>query len=161
MKAIGFFVAFLMSQVAFAYPAVGDYVKYSGEIKLANGMSLPLVAEIELVSFDAAANTYKVKSTINLGGQIETTEEASPAADLVARPAIRDLIANCKANGGRTSKATVPAGTFDACMIAQSDGQTHTVYTIGDVPFAIVKSESMATDGSSSSISLQDVRFGQ
>ncbi len=161
MKAIGFFVAFLMSQAALAYPAVGDYVKYTGEIKLASGERLPLTAEIELTAFDAAKNAYTVKSMFSLGDQAETTEEAVDAIDLLSSSAIRGLVENCVSNGGQTSEAMVPAGRFDVCVIGQSDGQAKTTYSIGDVPFAIVKSESVATDGSTSTIILQDVRFGR
>lgn len=161
MKALGVIVALFMSQAAFAFPAVGDYVRYAGEIKLANGMQIPLVAEIELTAYDAGKKEYTVKSTTNVGGQVETVSEPTAEGNILARAAIQNLIQNCKASGGQTSKATVPAGNFDVCMVGQSDGQMHTVFSIGDVPWGIVKSESFSSDGASSEFSLQEVRLGK
>lgn len=161
MKALGFLAALLMTQVALAYPAVGDFVKYSGVVTGVDGTAIALIAEMELTSFDAAKQEYMVKSSVLVGGQVvDSSEVATPVSELLSRTALQELIRNCKANGGQTSKARVPAGTYDVCLIGQSDGHRHTLFTIGDVPFGIVKSESRSIDGSTSSMSLQEVRFG-
>ncbi|MCM2280757.1 MAG: hypothetical protein NDI61_02795 [Bdellovibrionaceae bacterium] len=160
MKAFGLLVGLLMSQAALAYPAVGDYVKYVGEINAA-GQQFSIVAEIEITNYDAAKNGFVVQTKTSVGGQTDVTNATVPAGELFSQAMIQDLIRNCKNNGGQTSKATVPAGAFDVCLMRQSDGTTHSLYTIGDVPFGIVKSDSMSQDGLTTSITLQEVRFGQ
>jgi hypothetical protein len=161
MKGLGFFTAFLMSQAVLAYPAVGDYVRLTGTVTMPTSTPnpIPVSLEIELLSYDAATKQFTVRSITDLAGQIQEEGGLAAETDFMARADIQQILANCPQMGGTKARTSVPAGNFEVCTV--SEAKSTSVYSIGDVPFGIVKTESISGDGARTVLSLEKVRFGK
>ncbi len=126
----------LSSAPALAYPALHDYAKLSGTIS--NGtQSFPASFELEITDYNASSGQYKVKNTANMGGQVQSQENW--AQDMVTQDMVLDLLANCKANGGKLEDTKVAAGTFKTCALTSENADQIETDWVGDVTFGLVK----------------------
>ncbi len=133
---------------AFADAKVGDMAAYSIDISgIGTGTAVSMIT-----AFDAATQTFTVKTESNFMGQSETEEEATPAADMATDAQIADVLMNCATYGGTSETITVPAGSFAVC--------TMNGVSIGAVPFGVVRVV-QSQDGMTMTMELTSMARGQ
>jgi len=151
----------MVSVAAFAYPAVGDQIKFAGNIT-GNGQTLNISGEIEIVSYDAASDQFEVRQTVEAGGQKNVTVAKSPKAEMLSSEQMKEVLATCAEQGGKLGKVSVKAGTFEACVFTgQTEEGGKIVSAFGDVPFGLLRSLEVAPDGVTSEFQLIEFKRGK
>lgn len=137
----------LTSISALATPKIGDYAEYDMNLSR-DGMSLPGSYIQEVLAFDAASNTYNVKTIFQLqGGEANIQEEAKPADDFIDDMKIDVLLGSCADVGGTLETTQVPAGNFNTCKLLLEDSENTVWIWIAKVPFGFVKLDQTQKDG--------------
>lgn len=131
-------LVFLASSFAMAYPMVGDKSEWTGTVVGPNGTK-EAKASMEVLSQDPTTMKWRVKSWMQVGTweRCETRDKSR----LYTPEKWADILANCESKGGVIGEITVPAGTFNTCMMTKMDrdqDESMVVYW-GDVPFGVVK----------------------
>lgn len=133
-------LVFLASSFAMAYPMVGDKSEWTGTVVGPNGTK-EAKASMEVLSQDPTTMMWRVKSWIQVG-----TWEGWQTRDkksLYTPERWADILANCESKGGVVGEITVPAGTFNTCMMTEMKNNRDTDHSAvvywGDVPFGVVK----------------------
>lgn len=132
--------ALLMSNAAFAMPAVGDDSVFDAKLTQGNN-SETATLEVKLVSYNQNTNTFDERQTITQAGQQPQTSDSNiDAASLPTDLQMADILKNCGSQGGTIKSTTVPAGKFQTCDVPfkNSDGSAGTA-SLADVPFGVVK----------------------
>lgn len=138
---------FMLSGVALAAPSVNDTAFFSGTVKM-QGRRLAITSEVQLVSFDAKKNAFQQRTVSAYAGQVQTHEEWVPAGNILSAETAANVIAGCVDLGGQLEKIEVAAGEFDTCVLPTDDAETTSLVWIAPVPFGVVKSHTIARDGS-------------
>ncbi len=129
--------ALAFSSVAYASPAVGDAVNFSG-----TWGAEAVTQAISFTSFDQASNTFKQMTTTTIGTAAPASQEDTVKfEDTASDAALQDLVTNCATYGYVPETITVPAGQFPSCKIAMEAGG---FVWIGVVPFAVLKFDTVS-----------------
>jgi hypothetical protein len=134
----------LYSQLAMAFPNVGDMVHYKGYYASSNG---PIQYELEwnIISHDPISDVFTINVAKWVRGSLTDRRNATAARkDLHSSDSVKQEFANC--SGHRNDRdysieqVQVRAGNFTACK-AESRGYGVTLY-LADVPFGVIKRDS-------------------
>ncbi len=124
MKTLCLTLSLVFSQVATAYPTVGDFVQF----RKADGSAL----ELKNNGLDTANHVWLVQVTEK---NIVTIEKWA-VDDMPSQKEVLSVVSNCVQDSGIKETITVPAGSFETCKFPNDSGG----FTwIGDVPFSMVK----------------------
>lgn len=130
-------LSFLFITQSFAYPNVGDKVKWEGSINLIDGSITPVQITKEVLKFDSETKKWTVKFQVSVAK--ETSTEITEVEDLFSPDKYKELISNCSSKGGVLQNFTAPAGTYETCKMTTttSDGVVIEKWW-GNIPFGIV-----------------------
>lgn len=122
---------------AWAYPAIGDKVSWTGSVNDHTGQTTDIKITKEVIAHDNAKNLWTVKVEASFGEK--KTSETVFLRDLYTPEEFKRLLAECKKNGGHLEKLTAPAGVYDTCKMSTilEDG-TLVERWWGDIPFGVV-----------------------
>lgn len=128
---------FLFAINTFAYPDIGDKVKWEGSMNLIDGSTTPIQIEKEVLKYDQATKKWTIKYQATVGK--ETTTEFTEVEDLFSPEKYKEIISQCSSKGGVLQSFTAPAGTYETCKITttNSDGVVIEKWW-GNIPFGIV-----------------------
>lgn len=130
-------LSFLFVSVSFAYPNVGDKVRWEGTINLIDGSTTPIKIVKEVLKHDPETKKWTVKYETTLGNDVSS--EFSEVDELFSPEKFRELVTNCTANGGTLQSFKAPAGTYETCKITTVNSEGVTVEKWwGNIPFGIV-----------------------
>lgn len=122
---------------SFAYPSIGDKVKWEGSINLLDGTVTPVQIVKEVLNYNSENKKWTVKYQATLGS--ETSTETTEVDSLYTPADFKTLLDQCTSKGGVLEKFTAPAGTYETCKMVStnSDGVTVEKWW-GNIPFGIV-----------------------
>lgn len=160
MKSFSILFVTLGASMAMAYPAVGDRVDYQATYTPAPSLGSPLDyrQSMTISNYDATLSEYTLEVTLLItGGAPQTSEEKVQSARLPTENQILDLIAQCASVGGSEETLTVPKGTFQTCVLPQSNNGK---VWIANVPFGYAKVIAIDADGNKNEAVLTDFARG-
>lgn len=132
-----FFMTFLISAVAFAYPNVGDKVQWTGSVSRADGNYVPVKIIKEVTAFDKNSAKWTVKYETTIGQ--ETTTKMLEVDSLFSPDRYKEIIAHCEEQGGILEKVAAPAGTYETCKITTTTSEGISIERWwGNIPFGVV-----------------------
>lgn len=130
-------LSILLAAVSFAYPNVGDKVRWEGSINLVDGSTTPIKIVKEVLKHDPETKKWTVKYETTLGHDVSS--EISEVDELFSPDKFKELIAHCTANGGTLQTFKAPAGTYETCKTTTVNSEGVTVEKWwGNIPFGIV-----------------------
>lgn len=148
MKQVLLMIAMAAGSVANAFPDIHDSANYLVS-SIVNGKTTTINVEVELTGYDAANDSFLMRTTNNASGAAKSSEEWVKKTMLPSSQFIKDLLEQCETQGGRTELLSVPAGEFTTCAYtSKNEYEVQTVW-IADVPFGLAKQTTKAKDGSS------------
>ncbi len=150
----------LSSTFAFAYPAVGDKVTWTGSEDKMDGTKTPVSATKEVTKWDMTAHKWTVKFDMTKGDQ--TTTEEIVASCLWNPDEWQMVMTKCAEKGGTMEDVTVKTGTYHTCRmtVTADDGRILKTW-MGDVPFGMIKKEiTDVTGGTKTTLELDSIVEG-
>jgi hypothetical protein len=118
-----------------AMPSIGDVANYNFVF---NGKPGQLSQTI--TAFNSSTNAFVVMTMTTFGGQTRTEQQERDADELLTDAKVEAIMVNCAQYGGMLGTTSVPAGSFESCKLAQTQGtRTQTVYVSRQVTFGYVK----------------------
>ena len=140
----------VFSSALFALPAVGDMALFK-----VHAQGYEFTQKQELVSFNAADNTFVQKETTSIFGQESVQNKSVSADSLTSEEQLQAVLDNCTTAqiGGTLEQVTVPAGVFSTCGIATAD---QAKVNLAVVPFGVVKFASPTV-----TLELMEYKFGK
>ncbi|MGZ3774434.1 MAG: hypothetical protein ACXVCY_11275 [Pseudobdellovibrionaceae bacterium] len=139
MKAVLFFFTFFLfyGLQTYAYPNVGDKVKWEGNISLIDGSTTPVQIVKEVLKYNPQAKKWTVRYQATIGKN--TSTEINEVDELYSPEKFKTLLAECTSHGGVLQKFKAPAGTYETCKITTTNSEGVVVEKWwGDIPFGVV-----------------------
>jgi hypothetical protein len=120
---------------------------------------MQFTSTVELISFDAATNTFVQNTTTDFLGQTNVESETVAVEDLSSDEQIDLTLSLCEGAeiNGKLETVTVLAETFSACTITSDDSSS---VSMGKVPFGVLKMNSVS-EGMPVSLELMSFTVGQ
>ena len=119
--------------LAFAYPAVGDRVRYEATYE-----GSPVIQEKEILHQDPSAEVFGVHTiTTYRGNVVEEKWVDLPKSFLYTPDKISDVIRNCVRREGALSTLSVLGAPMRVCEFYHEDSQLS--YILGPVPFGLIR----------------------
>ncbi|UYL09723.1 hypothetical protein B9G69_003930 [Bdellovibrio sp. SKB1291214] len=150
----------LSSNIALAYPALGDKVTWKGSEDKLDGTSTPVSATKEVTAWDMDAHKWTVKFDMTKGDQ--TTTEQIVTSCLWNPEEWQLLMAKCAEKGGTMEDVAVTTGTYSACRMTVTADDGRVIKTwMGDVPFGLIKKEvTDVTAGTKTTLAIESITEG-
>lgn len=139
MKITVYFPAlfFLFATQSYAYPDIGDKVKWEGSINLIDGSTTPIQITKEVLKYNQSTKKWTIKYQATVGNN--TSTETNEVDELFSPDKYKEIISNCTTKGGVLQKFKAPAGTYETCKITTINSEGVQVEKWwGDIPFGVV-----------------------
>lgn len=140
------FSLILASSHAYAYPAVGDKVTWSGTVKNTLGESSEVRITKEVIDFNQNDKHWKVKVQTQIGK--DSSEEIVDVAELFTHERFEEILKSCESHGGVIEDVTTNPGKYRTCKTRTitQDGVLVEKW-IGDLPFGVVSKSTQEQAG--------------
>ncbi|MFM6929690.1 MAG: hypothetical protein ACKOX6_14575 [Bdellovibrio sp.] len=136
----------LAASQAFAYPAIGDKVTWSGTIKNTVGESSEILITKEVIDFNQSDKQWKIKIHTQIGK--DSSEEIINVAELFTHERYQDILKNCESQGGVIEEVTTNPGKYTTCKTRTiTDDGTLVEKWMGDIPFGVVSKSTQEQAG--------------
>lgn len=120
-----------------AYPAVGDKVTWSGNLKRVDGTDYNIKITKEVVAFDAKESSWKIKVDAIMGQQ--KSSDIFITKDLYSPKQYKELLANCTSKGGSLESLKLDIGEYQTCKLTtMAEDGTRIEKWWGDIPFGVI-----------------------
>jgi hypothetical protein len=128
-----FTLLLLLPNLAFAYPSLGDFVRY--EAKFEGSM---VVMEKKVISHDSAENTYDVRTITTYKDRIlQDIVHVLPHSFMYNPEKVASVLNNCYEREGMLTDLVISEKKLTVCEFYHEDSQL--TYMIGPVPFGQVR----------------------
>lgn len=128
---------FLYTSHSFAYPNVGDKVKWEGSINLVDGSTTPIQITKEVLKYNSETKKWTVRYQATVGN--DTSTEINEVDELFSPAKYKEVISTCTSKGGELQMFTAPAGTYETCKMITTNSEGVVVEKWwGDIPFGVV-----------------------
>ncbi|MGE0634433.1 MAG: hypothetical protein AB7O96_18600 [Pseudobdellovibrionaceae bacterium] len=130
-----------ISLSAQAMPSVGDFAQYD-YVADYNGDVIKGTIETEILEKDEAAGRFKILETLIVSGEEpDVVEYWKDEENLITDEYIDAILGDCTGYEGTEQTITVPAGTFNTCLIEFRTETTYASSDVAKVPFGFVTQE--------------------
>ena len=130
---IKFIIFCLVSTVAHAYPALGDFVRY--EAKYEGSM---VVMEKRVLSHDETENAFEIRTVITYKDRVLKDETFTLPHNFLYTPEkVASVIKNCEIREGAISQVDVQGKKLTVCEFYNEESLLTDM--IGPVPFGLVR----------------------
>ena len=100
---------------------IGDLTLYKGQT-VSSGQIVPYSITYSVASFNSAADTFHVESTIQYDSYVSYHSRDTLKSEMVTEEMAAEIVKNCETSeGGILETVTVKAGTFLACKKPRPD----------------------------------------
>ena len=151
-------VSALMATTALAMPKVGDVVNYNFTVSQ-QGQNTSGTLKQLITTF--VNGMYNVETTYEVNGQTQVQNNQRKPENMIDDKTISAVLSNCSAYNGKLETVTVPAGSFNTCLIPNNENNQKGEVWFGAVPFGVVKMVSTNENGRQTRMDLTSFQFGK
>jgi hypothetical protein len=156
-----FMLSNLVAVAAFAWPNVGDTTTYDLNIQ-SGAQSTAGVLQLQTLAIDTAKDQMTIQQIVNVGGQNNTQSQVVKFSDFQNfAQNVASVLANCTQYGGTIDPVTTPAGTFNACKVADDDSGQKGFIWYADVIYGWAKQVNTQSNGQVVTVTLKALTHGQ